>query len=404
MGFLPFLHNIYTTISGNTLLMTGFGLSGAGILTFWLKDVPRSIYKLLKRELTTELIITSSNLAFHNVLKWVEKNYGDKNFRKLKLTNGRWGYRDNATTSIGYGLHYVRYKNNFFLFNLVKETANQTEQDRETLYITKIGRNRKIFDEFVKEIETLDLDSTKTKVYKMEDSWMYIKDQQKRSLDSVFLEKSKRYLLLNNLSKFINSEQWYINNGIPYQLGILLYGAPGTGKTSLIKAIAGYLNYPIYYLSPQNLEKIESAMSTISDKSILVIEDIDSNFLTHSRTNENKSQDNSIINKLASISLSEVLNSLDGMFSAHGRILIATTNHIENLDTALIRPGRIDLKIEIGYVNKEILKEFIDHFFPENTIDINKVNIKMKVSIAMLQNMVLQGNDENQIIEFIKES
>jgi chaperone BCS1 len=394
---LEFLTNIFNTIQGNQLLAAGLGLSGAGIITFWIKDVPRSVYKFLKRELTTELIVTSSNLVFHNILKWIEKNYGNKNFRKLKLTNGRWGYNDNATTSIGYGLHYVRYNGHFFLFDLVKETSNQTEQDRETLYITKLGRSRKVFDGFIKEIETLDLDFTKTKVYKMEDSWTYIKDQQKRSFDSIFIEKAKKDLLISSLIKFIDSEQWYIDNGIPYQLGILLYGAPGTGKTSLIKAIAGYLNYPIYYLSPQDLDKIENAMSKISDKSILVIEDIDSNFVTHSRANGSLPKSNSLIDKFASISLSEVLNSLDGMFSTHGRILVTTTNHIENLDAALIRPGRIDLKIEIGYVNKEMLKDFINHFFPNYSIDIDKINIKNNITIAMLQNIVLQGGDGKDI-------
>jgi chaperone BCS1 len=394
---LGFLTNIFNTIQGNQLLAAGLGLSGAGIITFWVKDVPRSIYKFLKRELTTELIVTSSNLAFHNILKWIEKNYKDKNFRKLKLTNGRWGHRDNATTSIGYGLHYVRYNGHLFLFNLVKETSNQTEQDRETLYITKVGRSRKIFDGFIKEIETLDLDTTKTKVYKMEDSWTYIKDQQKRSLDSIFIEKTKKDLLVNTLTKFIDSEQWYIDNGIPYQLGILLYGAPGTGKTSLIKAIAGYLDYPIYYLSPQDLDKIENAMSKISDKSILVIEDIDSNILTHSRVNGSQSKGSGLIDKFVSINLSEVLNSLDGMFSAHGRILVTTTNHIESLDAALIRPGRIDLKIEVGYVNKEMLKDFINHFFPDYSADIDKINIKDNTTIAMLQNVILQGGNENDI-------
>ena len=404
---MDFLNTIFETIQNNQLLAAGIGLSGAGIITFWIKDVPRSIYAFLKRELTTELTITSQNLAFHNVLKWIEKNYKNKNFRKLKLTNGRWGWNKSTTTSVGYGLHWIKYNKKFFLINLVKESSNQSEYDKETLTITKIGRSRKIFDDFIKEVETIDLDVSKTKIYRMEDSWVYIKDHKKRSLNSIFIEKNKKDILINNLSKFINSENWYINNGIPYQLGILLYGAPGTGKTSLIKAIAGYLNYPIYYLSPQKLSKIESAMSTLSDKCIVVIEDIDSNFLTHSRENKNGDTDeNNFLKEISSVSLSEILNSLDGMFSAHGRILIATTNHIENLDAALIRPGRIDLKIEIGFVNNEILESFIKNFYKDSNLDfsiINNINIKPNISVAMLQNMVLQGNSEKEIIDFVKE-
>ena len=359
---MSLISNVYGVITNNQILATGLGLSGAGILTFWIKDVPRSIYKLLKRELTTELIITSSNISFHNILKWIEKNYTVKNFRKLKMTNGKWG-EDRTTTSIGYGLHFIKYRTHHFIIELIKDSSNQTERDRETLIITKMGRGRKVFDEFINEVETLDYDLTKTKLYKMERCWVFIKDQRTRNFDSIFIEKSRLESLLRNLDKFITSEEWYINNGIPYQLGILLYGPPGTGKTSLIKAIAGYLNYSIYYLSPENLGNIELAMCTIADKSLVVIEDIDSNFLTHARSHNH-------VNKLEDIdinapSLSEVLNSLDGMFSSHGRILVATTNHIEDLDPALIRPGRIDLKVNIDYVNKDVLKDFSDMHFSQ---------------------------------------
>jgi chaperone BCS1 len=400
---ISFIQNIIDIIKSNTLLMTVIGVSGAGIITFWVKDVPRAFYNFLKREFTTELIITSQNKVFHDLLKWIEKNCKNKNFRKLKLTNGRWGWNEKTTTSIGYGIHWIRYQNKFFLINLVKESSNQTEYDKETLTITKIGRNRKVFDNFIKDVEKVELDTSKTKVYKMEDNWVYVKDQQKRSLESIFIEKAKKDKIIKTLSDFINNEQWYIDNGIPYQLGILLYGAPGTGKTSLIKAIAGYLNYPIYYLSPQKLSKIETAMSSLSDKCIIVIEDIDSNCLTHSRDDKkNESEDITMLREMSSVSLSEILNSLDGMFSAHGRILVATTNHIEKLDDALIRAGRIDLKIEIGYVNNEILKYFINKFFPENNIDFNKIKINKNISIASLQNIILQGGNENDILQFIE--
>jgi chaperone BCS1 len=400
------LHSIIETIKDNPIIMTGLGLSGAGILTFWVKDVPKRIYSFLKRELTTDLIITSQNAIFHELLKWIEKKYSNKNFRKLKLSNGLWGCNGHTTTSIGYGFHYIKYKNNVLLINLSKEQNSQSSYDKETIVITRIGRSRKLFDELIKEVKTIETDLSKTKIYKMEDTWIHVKDQNKRNMDSVFIEKEKRDIIINSLTKFIHSEDWYIKNGIPYQLGILLYGAAGTGKTSLIKAVSGYLNYPIYYLSPQKLSRIESAMCTLPEKCVVVIEDIDTNSLTHSREKKSDTNsDNNFLEGMASISLSEVLNSLDGMFSAHGRILIATTNHIENLDPALIRAGRIDIKIEVGFVNHGILESFINNFFPNVSIDseeLKNVNIKSNVSVSMLQNMVLQGKNENEIIELIR--
>jgi chaperone BCS1 len=242
----------------------------------------------------------------------------------------------------------------------------------------------------------------------MEDSWNYVKEQNKRSLKTIFIEQEKKDILIKRLSNFIEKEKWYIENSIPYQLGILLYGPAGTGKTSLIKAIAGYLNYPIYYLSPQKLSHIETAMSSLGDKCIIVIEDIDSNFLTHSREKKDGKEiapksDNSLINEVMLVSLSEILNSLDCMFSAHGRILIATTNHVEKLDPALVRAGRIDLKLEIGFVNNEILKGFIDNFFPENKLNISEIKLKNNLTIATLQNLILEEKTIEEIVEFVKE-
>ena len=399
------IEEIINFCKSNQFLITGLGLGGAGVLTFWIKDLPLTFWAFIKRTFTTELFVTSQNLAFYDILNYIEKHHGNKNFRKLKITNGKWGYEEKSTTSIGYGYHYIFYKKCIFLIGLMKEVANQSANDKETISIRKFGRNRKILDEFIQESLTKIVDVNKIELYKSnKGNWNYIKKQNKRNINSVFIEKDKKDKLISMLEKFINSEKWYVDNGIPYQLGILLYGEPGTGKTSLIKAISGYLNYNIYYLPAGELNHIETAMSALPNKSMIIIEDIDSNFITKIRTDSNNivEKDNDFIESMASIGLSEILNALDGMFSAHGRILITTTNHIKNLDPALIRPGRIDLKIEIGYVNIEILKDFMNNFFPNNNIDFKNLRINKNITIAELQNMVLQELSQEEIINYVE--
>ncbi len=401
------MESIFETLKGNTMVATAIGLSSAGIITFWIKDFPKKVISFLQRQFTTDLTITSQNVSFHNIMKWVEKNYQDKNFRKLKITNGRWGYETTSTTSIGYGKHFLKYDGKFLLIELIKEQSHGTSMDKETVIITKLGRNRKTFDALIEEIQKVDDRENKTKVHKMVDCWEFVKDQPKRSIESVFIESEKRNDLIRSIKDFKSSEKWYLDNGIPYQFGILLHGAPGTGKTSMIKAIAGYLDYPIYYLSPGKLNKIEIAMSTLPDKCLVVIEDIDSNSTTHSR--EVSSKDSSsgeesmveaAISKFEAVSLSEILNSLDGMFSAHGRILVATTNHREQLDKALIRPGRIDLQIEIGFVTIEVLKEFCDNFFPDHNTVFDSAKMKNGITVAVLQNMILRKNGIEDILKY----
>jgi len=400
-----FLHDLYEVIKNNQLLSAGIGLSGAGLISFWIKDIPVRFWNFIKRELTTELIATNQNEVFYDILKLVEKEYKNKNFRRLKANNGRYGCREETITSIGYGSHYISYKKIPLLITLTKETANQSSCDKETLSIVRIGRKRNIFDAFIKHATQLNLNPENIKIHKIDDGcWCYSKDIKKRKIESVFIEKNKKELLFNNLDKFVNQEQWYIDRGIPYQLGILLYGSPGTGKTSIVKTIASYLNYPIHYLSSGQLHKIEKAVASLPDKCVLVIEDIDSNSTTHSResNSEKNSEEDDIIKNFLKANLSEVLNSLDGIFSAHGRILVATTNHIEQLDKALIRPGRIDIKIEIGFVNKEILSDFLQSFFPKSNISINNIKIKPNITVATLQNLILLGSNEEDIIEFVK--
>ncbi len=408
MDFPEWLKKLIELVQNNQFLLTAIGLGGAGTIIVWLKGIPVGIYNVLRREFATEMTVTNQNIIFYDILKLVKTTYINKNFRRLKILNGKYG-EDETILSMGYGSHFFFYKKNPIWISLTKEEGNQTAQEKDTMTFIKLGRNHEIFKTLVAEAENLRDDKNTNKIYKMGNYWEFIKDQVKREWKSVFIEKSKSEILIKTLDKFISSEEWYLNKGIPYQLGILLYGPPGTGKTSLIKAIASYLSYSIYYLPTAALHKIETAAANLPDKCIMIIEDIDSNPVTKSReTNKDDDDDDedvgtSMFKAMEKIGLSEILNALDGLFSAHGRILIATTNHIEDLDPALIRPGRIDLKVEIGYVNNEILQLFFDSFFPEATSSAFDVKIRNGITIAYLQNLVLQGHGVRAISEMISE-
>ena len=95
-------------------------------------------------------------------------------------------------------------------------------------------------------------------------------------------------------------------------------------------------------------------------------------------------------------SLSDVLNSIDGILSIHGRVLVMTTNHYEKLDKALIRPGRVDLVIHVGFVTQETFNEFILSFFNKK---VERQFTGKEVTISKLQNEFLLGKDYNYFIE-----
>lgn len=404
------LKNAFDFISGNQLLLAGLGLSGAGMITFWIKDVPRNIFRFLKREFITELTITNHNRVYYDFLKFLETEYKDKSFRHVKLSNG-WSGDDDISLTIGYGVHFIRYKKHWLLIDLTKDAANQTVRDKESIRIAKFGRSKKLFNNLIKDLLKIsDTDNDCLELYNYSDNyWCYKKKLIKRPLESIFIEHAKKEQLVSSLNEFISREDWYVDNGIPYQFGILLYGEPGTGKSSLIKALASHLNYPIYNLSPSSLSYASSAMASLPNKCLLVIEDIDSSSMTHSRTsvvhenpkNNKANSINKIEDAFGMASLSELLNSLDGLSASHGRILIATTNHIEKLDSALIRPGRIDIKIEIGFVTKEPFIDFIHKFFPDYILNVDELYIKPNITVASLQNMVLSNKSAKEIIDAV---
>ncbi|XLR34858.1 hypothetical protein HN51_044173 [Arachis hypogaea] len=138
--------------------------------------------------------------------------------------------------------------------------------------------------------------------------------------------------------------------GKAWKRGYLLYGLPGTGKSSLIAAMANYLNYDIYDLDLTgiyNNMNLKDLVLGMSNRSILVIEDIDCTIELENREGDKEAHRK----QEPKVTLSGLFNAIDGLWSSCGeeRIIVFTTNHKERLDPALLRPGRMDMHIHLSY-------------------------------------------------------
>ncbi|KAG9459250.1 hypothetical protein H6P81_003758 [Aristolochia fimbriata] len=188
------------------------------------------------------------------------------------------------------------------------------------------------------------------------DAWSSVNLKHAATIDKVAMEPDLKSSLVADLDRFLSRKDYYLKVGKAWKRGYLLYGPPGTGKSTLIAAIAKYVNFNIYELQLSNFTtdfELRGLLLSITNRSILIIEDIDCVKCTSDRRAGygGRTVD-------SSVSLSALLNLIDGLWSCMGeeRIIIFTTNHKENLDPALLRPGRMDMHIRMSYCTPSSFK------------------------------------------------
>lgn len=417
------LENIFTYMSS---LITAFNayakeypfiagaisLWGLGILSYFTRDIPRRIWAFIAKQTTTKLTLISTHLAYHDFLEWLLTNGYLKRIRSFKITGGKWGDDNKTLKSIGYGQHYFMYKWRPFKMDMGQLDSSASNMEKDQIVITIFGRSYKFFNKIFDEIKKSE-SKDRLKVNKWRtDYFTTIKSQRKRKMDTIFLNDGIKEEITNFTKGFLKQEDWYLKNGINYQTGMLFYGPHGTGKTSFIKALASDFNMELYILGAGKLHSIENAMMDLPEKSILLIEDIDTDSVTNrrvvcppgpekqlkqprpvdSKAPKEDDGDNPMIS-FSFANLSEILNTIDGIASNHGRILIATTNHFEKLSRALIREGRFDLKVKFDYASNYVVKQFFDNYYPNFKFP-SYFNVKDQISSSKIQNLILNNLDK----------
>ncbi|CAE7394263.1 BCS1 [Symbiodinium pilosum] len=181
-----------------------------------------------------------------------------------------------------------------------------------------------------------------------------------RPMASIILDTGVKEKLLSDLEEFLAPEthKWYKEHGIQHKRGYLFYGVPGSGKTSLINAVAGHFQHNLCYvhLTHPNLtdESLRAAMNQAPRHSLLVFEDIDAIF---GRDREKLLTD-------SVLTFSGLLNALDGVGKADGQIFVLTTNHRDRLNPALIRNGRADVHVEFSHASDAQIAGMFGRFYP----------------------------------------
>lgn len=296
-----------------------------------------------------------------------------------------------TTHTIFYRGHWLR----------IKRGRKNDGSGCEVLSISVVARNNSILKQLVlqakREYEAEAVHRIQIYFADSHGSWRWTDSRHKRPMGSIVLNPGVKEMLLGDTRDFLKSEQWYADRGIPFRRGYLLHGVPGSGKSSLIHAIAGELMLDIYVVSLSSSWISDSTLTTlmgrVPSRCILLLEDLDAAFTRSVSRDKNSSgnpdgnnnegdndQNNTTtpagpstgrrrhqrdqLSDVNTLSLSGLLNALDGVAAAEGRLLFATTNHLERLDPALSRPGRMDVWIEFKNASKWQAEALFRNFFP----------------------------------------
>lgn len=224
-----------------------------------------------------------------------------------------------------------------------------------------------------------------------------------RPLQTVYISKVIRQQIVDNISHFLSNQtfKYYYKHGMPHKLVYLLYGLPGTGKTSLIKAIATHFNLAIMPLKLNSLDEqaLRHTLSVIPKDSIIVLEDFDSAFTSMNDVAVKNIDINP--HSGSKLAFSAILDLLDGLSSPEKQIIIMTCNNTQIMNSPYMRAGRIDKVVSFGPLITETASDMLTDFYPEiaNQPKIMELASKIngKLTPAELQTLIHESKDFENI-------
>lgn len=311
------------------------------IVMWVLRDLPKKIGNIVYLQISKSVTFLSTMEDYEHLVHYIEQH--------VKWSRTKTVMQNDSVT-LGYGSHWGKY--NGVWFKLRKELEDTDSYNfKERCTITFYELKERSVVSYVEEAVKSRKKKGRRVFRNLDYDWELVGPLPPRPLSTVYFDG--KYELINHLTKFNSSELEYTNRGIPYHTGILLYGEPGSGKTSLIKAIANEIDRDLFVLDPKNLGKggySQFLCGTGWEDRILVIEDIDVSGAETDRKGDGNT------------TLSQLLNALDGIFTPHGIITIATTNRIETLDKAITRPGRFDKLVRMDKLTEEEARQMAHNF------------------------------------------
>ena len=364
----------------NQFAFGGLLLMVLGSIGVFLRGLPEQLWSWFVQQTTMMITVKDDDDSFIWVKEWFLEQKFLKRIRQVDLDTTLRGAEIALIPAPGRHFFWHSRIPFWVWFYRSEDTKGRSQRRVESLTFRTIGRNQAVLKRFVDEIVACHHTKVRAASYLhvYDEGWTYVQAYSPRLLGSVILKPGEKEHLLRDLERFRGSRARYRRLGVPYHRGYLLYGPPGTGKTSLVSALGAKFGMSIYVvnLTEFNDRTLKTAMNDVPENSVILFEDIDCMKSGNRRPSTNDWMENppslSTTEKAGpaavfAVTLSGLLNVLDGFHAPENVVYVMTTNRVEALDPALLRPGRIDYRLFMGEASESQRIELYCRFFPEAT-------------------------------------
>ncbi len=388
----------------NQIVSGGLVLAIVGVVLAALRNLPAKLWEYAKRVFICTAVIDSRNDLFNAYIAWLnELPYGRGSRLFTVIQDNKEAGAEEASDlprllySPAPGFHLFWYGGRPMW---IRRDIAMNLQVIETVKVSALFASRRLLEDMLEDVirRAYARLADHTMLYTIDrwgESWNLAGARPRRHISSVVLDGDTSATLLADVQEFFGRRQWYADLGIPWRRGYLLHCPPGTGKTSFAYALAGELRLKLCALSLTNSKLNDQTIADLLQKtpprSLILIEDIDAFFVARDK------QDTRI-----EVSFSGLLNALDGVSAQEGRIVFLTTNHLDRLDKALIRPGRVDVVVELGNAGTAMLRTMFLRFYPDSAAVIDAAlqgYADRSLSPARVQQALLESDDAAVAIE-----
>uniref|UniRef100_A0A674HT24 BCS1 homolog, ubiquinol-cytochrome c reductase complex chaperone n=1 Tax=Taeniopygia guttata TaxID=59729 RepID=A0A674HT24_TAEGU len=358
---MPF-SDFVLALKDNPYFGAGFGLVGVGTVLAAARKGAQFGLVAFRRHYMITLEVPSKDKSYQWLLNWVSHHAKHTQHLSVETSylqheSGRVSTKFDFIPSLGN--HFIWYRRKWIRIERSRETQMldlNTGTPWESVTFTALGTDREIFFNILQEARELALQQQegRTIMYTAVGAeWRQFGfPRRRRPLSSVVLEEGVSERLVQDVKEFISNPKWYSERG-----KALVWCA--------LTALAGELEYSICLLSLSDHslsdDRLNHLLSVAPQQSIILLEDVDAAFVSRDLAAENPA----VYQGMGRLTFSGLLNALDGVASTEARIVFMTTNYVDRLDPALVRPGRVDLKQYVGHCSRWQLARMFQRFYPE---------------------------------------